>query len=104
MMLFFYYTCELCIFLLLLSSSILSTVPICSSEDVSGGDEVTLPEDQSRSNIGSPVSDADSGNPLDCCRNFGVVQSHGSSFSPEEPLLQQDPPSLPTVPVSSYYA
>ncbi|XXG51371.1 hypothetical protein AAC387_Pa02g5160 [Persea americana] len=86
--------------------SILLSVPVCSSEDVSGGEE-----DQGRATTDSPASDVGSGHPLadknepsspqnvDCYRNVGLVQSHSSSFSPEERLQQQDPPSsLSTIP------
>lgn len=99
-------------FFLPLGSSILLSVPVCSSEDVSGGEE-----DQGRSSTDSPASDVGSGHPLadknepsspqnvDCYRNVGLVQSHSSSFSPEERLQQQDPPSsLSTIPVSCYHA
>lgn len=99
-------------FFLPLGSSILLSVPVCSREDVSG-----VEEDQGRSSTGSPASDVGSGHPLadknepsspqnvDCHRNVGLVQSHSSSFTPEERLQQQDPPSsLSTIPVSSYHA
>ncbi|XXG40792.1 hypothetical protein AAC387_Pa01g1423 [Persea americana] len=85
------------------------SVPVSSSEDVSGCDEVELLEVQGVSGNDSPASDAASGHPLngtkesspqnlDNYRNVGLFQSHGPSYRQEEPQEQQDPSSLATFP------
>ncbi|XP_077240983.1 dentin sialophosphoprotein, putative (DUF1296) isoform X2 [Tasmannia lanceolata] len=83
--------------------------PVTPSEDVSGGDEVDLLEEEDRtSGSESPASVAASEHPmpdkkesssprnLDNYANIGPIRSHSPSYSPAEPQLHRDSPGLPS--------
>ncbi|XP_058108544.1 GBF-interacting protein 1-like [Magnolia sinica] len=91
--------------------SISLSAPVTSSEEVSGGDEMDLLEDQVRpSRSESPASEASSENlqadtkesssprNLGNFANVGLVRSNTPSFSRSEPQQQQDPHVLPSFP------
>lgn len=111
-MISFFILCQNYINFYCFASSLSLSVPVSSSEDVSGCDEVELLEVQGVSGNDSPASDAASGHPLNGTKgssspqnldnygNVGLFQSHGPSYRPEEPQEQQDPSSLATFSVN----